>query len=80
MYSCINTYKLFLGEINKNNSLNIDNPPVIMCHNKSGRYESRFSTIKVNSSKAILFKDMDESILGVWIAHGEGNFLLTFKF
>jgi len=44
-----------------------------MCHNKSGRYESRFSTVKINPSKAIMFKDMDESILGVWIAHAEGN-------
>lgn len=45
-----------------------------MCHNKSGRYESRFSTVKINPSKAIMFKDMYESILGVWIAHAEGNF------
>jgi len=44
-----------------------------MCHNKSGRYESRFSTVKINPSKAIMFKGMDESILGVWIAHAEGN-------
>lgn len=70
----INNLKLYvLGEINESNSLNIDDPPVIMCHNKSGRYESRFSTVKINTSKAIMFKDMDESILGVWIAHAEGN-------
>lgn len=49
-----------------------------MCHNKSGRYESRFSSVKINSSKSIMFKNMDESILGVWIAHAEGN-LYTFK-
>lgn len=61
------------GEISENNSLNIDNPPVIMCHNKSTRYESRFSTVKINPSKAIMFKGMNESILGVWIAHAEGN-------
>lgn len=53
--------------------MNIDDPPIIMCHNKSGRYESRFSTVKINSSKAIMFKNMDQSILGIWIAHAEGN-------
>lgn len=63
-----------VGEINESNTLNIDDPPVIMCHNKSGRYESRFSTVKINPSKAIMFKDMEESILGVWIAHAEGRF------
>jgi len=44
-----------------------------MCQNKSGRYESRFSTVKINPSKAIMLKGMDESVLGVWIAHAEGN-------
>ncbi|XP_025425886.1 phosphoribosylformylglycinamidine synthase isoform X2 [Sipha flava] len=62
-----------IGKINENNSLNIDDPPIIMCHNKSGRYESRFSTVKINPSNAIMFKDMEESILGVWIAHAEGG-------
>lgn len=65
---------LLLGKLNDYNCLNIDQPSVIMCHNKSGRYESRFSTVKINPSKAIMFKDMYESILGVWIAHAEGNF------
>lgn len=51
-----------------------------MCHNKSGRYESRFSTVKINPSKAIMFKDMDECILGVWIAHAEGNLCVLFCF
>jgi phosphoribosylformylglycinamidine synthase len=67
-----NVHELTLGKINENNSLNIDDPPIIMCHNKSGRYESRFSTVKINPSNAIMFKDMEESILGVWIAHAEG--------
>lgn len=72
-FTYLDVYVFILGEINENNLLNIDNPPIVMCHNKSGRYESRFSTVKINSSKAIMFKDMDESILGVWIAHAEGN-------
>jgi len=41
-------------------------------HNKSGRFESRFATVKIIESPSIMLKDMDDSVLGVWIAHGEG--------
>lgn len=42
-------------------------------HNLSGRFESRFSTVKVIESPAIMLKGMEGSILGVWVAHGEGR-------
>jgi phosphoribosylformylglycinamidine synthase len=41
--------------------------------NKSGRFESRFSTVRILSSPSIMLKGMDGSILGVWVAHGEGR-------
>lgn len=41
--------------------------------NLSGRFESRFSTVKILASPAIMLKDMEESVLGVWVAHGEGR-------
>ena len=41
--------------------------------NKSERFESRFSTVKIMPSPAIMLKDMENSILGVWVAHGEGR-------
>jgi len=41
-------------------------------HNKSGRFESRFSTVRIIESPSIMLKDMEGSVLGVWIAHGEG--------
>ncbi|BCB95678.1 phosphoribosylformylglycinamidine synthase [Dissulfurispira thermophila] len=41
-------------------------------HNKSGRFESRFLTVKIIDSPSIMLKDMEDSVLGVWIAHGEG--------
>ncbi len=41
--------------------------------NKSGRFESRFSTVKILPSPAIMLKGMEYSILGIWIAHGEGR-------
>ncbi|HYE22106.1 MAG TPA: phosphoribosylformylglycinamidine synthase subunit PurQ, partial [Verrucomicrobiae bacterium] len=42
--------------------------------NKSGRFESRFTTVRIEESPAIMFKGMAGSILGIWLAHGEGQF------
>ncbi len=41
-------------------------------HNRSGRFESRFSTVKILKSPAIMLKGMENSVLGIWVAHGEG--------
>ncbi len=41
--------------------------------NTSGRFESRWVSVKILESPAIMFKGMSESILGVWVAHGEGR-------
>jgi phosphoribosylformylglycinamidine synthase len=41
-------------------------------HNKSGRFESRFSTVKILKSPAIMLSGMENSVLGIWVAHGEG--------
>ncbi len=42
-------------------------------HNKSGRFESRFATVKVLSSPAVMLRGMENSVLGIWVAHGEGQ-------
>ncbi|GBG29163.1 Phosphoribosylformylglycinamidine synthase [Hondaea fermentalgiana] len=43
-------------------------------HNASGRYESRFVSVKVREDNgAMMFKGMEGSVLGVWVAHGEGR-------
>jgi phosphoribosylformylglycinamidine synthase len=42
-------------------------------HNASGRFESRFTTVKVQESPAIMLKGMTDATLGVWVAHGEGQ-------
>ncbi|MBI4684619.1 MAG: phosphoribosylformylglycinamidine synthase [Nitrospirae bacterium] len=42
-------------------------------HNISGRFESRFSSVKILPSPSIMLKGMAGSILGIWIAHGEGR-------
>jgi len=41
-------------------------------HNQSGRFESRFATVKILKSPSIMLSGMEESVLGVWVAHGEG--------
>jgi phosphoribosylformylglycinamidine synthase len=42
-------------------------------HNVSGRFESRFSTVKIFPGPSIMLKGMEGSTLGIWVAHGEGR-------
>lgn len=42
-------------------------------HNESGRFECRFTGVRIGNSPAIMFKGMEGSSLGVWAAHGEGR-------
>eukprot|EP00232_Nephroselmis_pyriformis_P024180 CAMPEP_0182872920 /NCGR_PEP_ID=MMETSP0034_2-20130328/12013_1 /TAXON_ID=156128 /ORGANISM="Nephroselmis pyriformis, Strain CCMP717" /LENGTH=1409 /DNA_ID=CAMNT_0025005539 /DNA_START=44 /DNA_END=4273 /DNA_ORIENTATION=+ len=42
-------------------------------HNDSGRFESRWSTVTVMDSPAIMLDGMGGSTMGVWVAHGEGK-------
>jgi len=41
--------------------------------NKSKKFESRFATVKIQKSRAIMLKGMEGSVLGVWVSHGEGQ-------
>ncbi len=41
-------------------------------HNRSGRFESRFTTVRILKSPAVMFTGMEGSSLGIWVAHGEG--------
>lgn len=50
---------------------------VTLTHNKSGRFESRFVSVGIQPSPAIMLKGMEGSALGVWVAHGEG--LMQFR-
>ncbi|XP_015910938.2 phosphoribosylformylglycinamidine synthase [Parasteatoda tepidariorum] len=45
-----------------------------LAQNISERFESRFVSVKIMKSPSIMLKDMENSVLGVWIAHGEGRF------
>jgi phosphoribosylformylglycinamidine synthase len=48
-------------------------------HNDSARFESRFSTVKILPSPSIMLKGMEGSVLGVWVAHGEGKVFFPHK-
>ena len=54
-------------------AVDTDNPPSRFIHNDSGRYESRWTTVKVQPSPSILLQGMEGSTLGVWLSHGEGR-------
>jgi phosphoribosylformylglycinamidine synthase len=41
--------------------------------NNSQRFESRWVTVKIVESPAIMFRGMENSTLGIWVAHGEGR-------
>jgi phosphoribosylformylglycinamidine synthase len=62
-----------LGWIPSSEGLPEEKQPRLL-HNASGKFESRFSSVKIESSPAIMLKGMEGSSLGVWVAHGEGRF------
>ena len=41
--------------------------------NLSGRFESRWATVKILESPSVMLKGMADSVLGIWVAHGEGR-------
>ncbi|GCC18468.1 hypothetical protein chiPu_0020806 [Chiloscyllium punctatum] len=45
---------------------------VLLTHNRSRRFESRFVTVTILESCSILLQGMEGSTLGIWVAHGEG--------
>uniref|UniRef100_A0A8C9XVB9 Phosphoribosylformylglycinamidine synthase n=1 Tax=Sander lucioperca TaxID=283035 RepID=A0A8C9XVB9_SANLU len=50
---------------------------VVLTHNKSGRFESRFVSVGIQESPSVWLRGMEGSALGVWVAHGEG--LMQFR-
>ena len=47
-----------------------------MAHNDSGKFESSFLTLDIPKNNSILLKSLIDTSLGVWVAHGEGKFVL----
>ena len=42
--------------------------------NISGRFESRFVNVRIEKSPSLMLNGMEGSLLGIWVAHGEGRF------
>ncbi len=42
-------------------------------HNRSGRFESRFTYVRILTSPSLMLRGMEGSVLGTWVAHGEGR-------
>ena len=43
--------------------------------NTSGRFESRWTTLKVQASRAMMLKGMEDLVFGIHVDHGEGRLL-----
>lgn len=63
-----------LGWISGENDSEFPIPDISLEKNDSERFECRFSTVKIEKSASIMLKGMEGSMLGCWVAHGEGKF------
>jgi phosphoribosylformylglycinamidine synthase len=41
--------------------------------NASDRFESRFASVRIDRSPAMMLRGMEGATLGIWVAHGEGR-------
>jgi len=47
-----------------------------MLHNKSGKFESAFLSVKIPKNDSVMLGALSGMELGIWVAHGEGRFHL----
>ncbi|CAG5135184.1 unnamed protein product [Candidula unifasciata] len=66
-----------LGWVAPDHTEDGDSQGLLLDHNISGRFESRFTTIQVEASPAIMLQGMEGTTWGMWVSHGEGR--LVFK-
>ena len=45
-----------------------------MKHNSSNKFESTFVSVAIPQNDSVMFKSLEGSKLGIWVAHGEGRF------
>ncbi len=48
-----------------------------MLHNSSGKFECGFVSVDIRETNSIMLQSMIGSTLGIWLAHGEGQFQLN---
>jgi phosphoribosylformylglycinamidine synthase len=49
-----------------------------LLHNKSGKFESAFLGVRILKNRSVMLGDMEGMELGIWVAHGEGQFSLPY--
>lgn len=49
-----------------------------LAHNASGKFESDFLGVKIMPSNAVMLSGMEGMELGIWVAHGEGQFIFPY--
>jgi len=47
-----------------------------LVHNKSHKFESAFVGLDIPQNNSVMLQSLSNSSLGVWVAHGEGRFIL----
>lgn len=50
-----------------------------MLHNESHKFESEFVSVVIPTNRSVMFGSLSGSKIGVWVAHGEGNFSLPYS-
>jgi phosphoribosylformylglycinamidine synthase len=49
---------------------------ITMEHNKSHKFECAFVNVEVQKNNAVMLQSLSDSRLGIWLAHGEGKFIM----
>ncbi|MCU0472571.1 MAG: phosphoribosylformylglycinamidine synthase [Bacteroidales bacterium] len=49
-----------------------------LLHNKSGKFESAFLGVRIMPNISVMLSNMEGMELGIWVAHGEGQFSLPY--
>lgn len=71
-HACNGTQTAAILGIAPDQSLPLEKRPRFL-QNSSGMFESRYVTVRIENSPAIMFREMEGSILGIIVAHGEGR-------
>jgi phosphoribosylformylglycinamidine synthase len=50
-----------------------------LLHNKSGKFESGFLNVTIPENNSVMLGNMSGMELGIWVAHGEGQFSLPYS-
>jgi phosphoribosylformylglycinamidine synthase len=48
---------------------------ITLTENNSGRFESRFNLVKIGENNSIFLNNMEDMVMGIWSAHGEGKII-----